>query len=48
MKVNHIIVTICFTLILLFASGADANPMWVTLLGMLIPMGILYLLVNHD
>lgn len=48
MKLDKIIITICFSLIMLFASGADANPMWVTLLGMLIPMGVLYLLVNHD
>lgn len=46
MKLNHVIVTVCFTLILLFASGADTNPLWVTLLGMFIPMGILYLMTT--
>ena len=46
MKLDKIIITICFTLILLFASGADTNPLWVTLLGMFIPMGILYLMTT--
>lgn len=48
MKLNRIIVAICFSLILIFASGADMNPIWITLLGMFIPMGILYLLNRLD
>lgn len=46
MKLNHVIATVCFSLILLFASGADTNPLWVTLLGMFIPMGVLYLMTT--
>ena len=48
MKANEIIITICFSLILLFASGADANPLWVTLVGMGMPMGVLALIGGDD
>ena len=48
MKLNKIIVAVCFSLILIFASGADMNPIWVTLLGMFIPMGILYLMTRQN
>ena len=48
MKVNHIVVTICFSLILLFASGADVNPLWVTLVGMGMPMGVLAFMKGDD
>jgi len=42
----NVIMGILFTTILLFASGADANPIWVTLMGMFIPMAIMYLLTK--
>ena len=48
MSVKEIICGIMFTTALLFMSGADRNPIWVTLFGVFIPMGIMYLLAKHE